>query len=414
MEVRVDTEGSFKTLEKLITDVVSEGCEGIMVFHAEGGIDRTSQYKKHCDKLLERFYHYNVGVFGGIFPGIFDNSKLMPTGTIVAGIKSKVHLITLENLDKEVLKKDLEFALQAIKHELEEKEYKTIFVFGDGYGEKNLNLINALNLLVKQYPLNVIGGLSGRSKIRASNYTIFTPKKIIQNGAVLAFTKLESGIGARHGWKPLIESTLEVTRINGCFIEEINGIPALDFYMSMITALDTEIYKRKDELLGNADLFFDHIAIKYPLGIIHNENGVERIIDRTAISVGGDKSLQFSAEIPVGTKICILNLEGKTLKEQCVNLKNAAKEAYDDSEKNFPENIKEKRIIIMDCFGRKRIIENLGENFEMIELEEIASNQKEKEHSPIGPLTFGEISSLDGNYVELHNKTAVVGTIEDN
>ena len=40
-------------------------------------------------------------------------------------------------------------------------------------------------------------------------------------------------------------------------------------------------------------------------------------------------------------------------------------------------------------------------------------DQKHNVHSPIGPLTFGEISSMPGNYVELHNKTAVVGLIED-
>ncbi|MCP4719035.1 MAG: hypothetical protein GY860_06215, partial [Desulfobacteraceae bacterium] len=50
---------------------------------------------------------------------------------------------------------------------------------------------------------------------------------------------------------------------------------------------------------------------------------------------------------------------------------------------------------------------------ENIEFEVIAADQQKKNHSPMGPLTFGEISSMEGGFVELHNKTAVVCTIED-
>jgi hypothetical protein len=68
----------------------------------------------------------------------------------------------------------------------------------------------------------------------------------------------------------------------------------------------------------------------------------------------------------------------------------------------------------MDCFGRKTAVEFMGKNYNDIEFKYITKDQKDTSHSPLGPLTFGEISSMPGNYVELHNKTAVVGLIEDN
>lgn len=154
------------------------------------------------------------------------------------GIKSKVHIISLESHDEKSIYKHLDQELSPIINQPEKDKYKTLFVFGDGFGENNLTLINGLNYLVKKYPIKVIGGLAGRDKIKASHYCIFTPQKIIQNGTVLIFTQLESGIGVQHGWEPLMESALEITKTNGCFVEEINTVPALDFYMHIITSVD--------------------------------------------------------------------------------------------------------------------------------------------------------------------------------
>ncbi len=413
MKILVDANGEFSDLEEKITEMVSNGYKNIMVFHAEGGIDSDSNYKERSDNVLVSQHENNVQIFGGIFPGIFDNGILMTKGSILAGIKSEVHVITLENLNDPNIHNTVEQELEPIKKELESNEFKTLFVFGDGFGENNLRLINVLNRLVKKHPVNVIGGLTGRDKVKASLYSIFTPTKIIQNGAVLAFTKLKSGIGVKHGWEPLMDSALEVTKTNGCFIEEINGTSAFDFYMHVITSFDEKLDSIQDELIKDADKFFNIVAVKYPLGLIREKQGGKNYIDRTAVSVGGDKSLQFSSEIPVGTKACILHLKGNSPDEQCNNLTAAIRTAFKESKNNFPDHIKNRRVIIMDCFGRKKTVEYMGKEYSDIEFTEIALDQKDKSHSPIGPLTFGEISSMEGNYVELHNKTAVVGIIED-
>jgi hypothetical protein len=413
MKIKVDTQGNFETLEKNINSLVSDGFKHILVFHGQGGMDRWSSLKPDCDRLLNKAAQNNINIFGGIFPGIFDNGTLMEQGSILAGIQSEVHFVTLEDLREPHILDTLKKGIAPIEEALAQKEFQTLFVFGDGFGELNLNLINSLNWLVKKYPINVLGGLTGRDDIKASHYTILTPEKIIQNGAVLAFAKLNSGIGVEHGWKPLPNSGCEITEINGCFIEEINKIPALDFYMDFITKQDPAIANQQEVLLKNPTLFFEEVAIKYPLGIIREQGGQQQIIDRTAVSVGADKSLQFSAEIPVGTKVCILHLEGNAPAQQCDTMGKAAQSAYIESLKTFPSHIVDRRVIIMDCFGRKKMVDKLGQNYEDVEFKIITADQKGNNHSPIGPLTFGEISSMKGGYVELHNKTAVVCTIED-
>lgn len=413
MKIKVDTQGNFETLEKNINSLVSDGFKHILVFHGQGGMDRWSSLKPDCDRLLNKAVQNNINIFGGIFPGIFDNGKLMEQGSILAGIQSEVHFVTLEDLREPHILETLKKGIAPIEEALAQKEFQTLFVFGDGFGELNLNLINSLNWLIKKYPINVLGGLTGRDDIKASHYTIFTPEKIIQNGAVLAFAKLNSGIGVEHGWNPLPNSSCEITEINGCFIEKINMMPALDFYMDFITKQDPAIANQQEALLKNPTLFFEEVAIKYPLGIIREQGGQQQIIDRTAVSVGADKSLQFSAEIPVGTKVCILHLAGNAPEQQCDKMGKAAQSAYIESLKTFPGHIVDRRVIIMDCFGRKKMVDKLGQNYEDIEFKIITADQKDNSHSPIGPLTFGEISSMKGGYVELHNKTAVVCTIED-
>ena len=414
MKILIEGTGHLSTFRKQIADLISSGYQNIMVFHAEGGIDSEPKYKQACDKALVDASKNGAKMFGGIFPGIFDNGILMQKGSILIGIESPVHVITLENLNNSNLYNEIHQKFTPVSADsLIKGEYKTLFVFGDGFGENNHHLISGLNRLVKKYPMNVIGGLTGRNNIKASHYTIFTPDKIIQNGAVLAFTKLESGIGVQHGWEPLMDSELEITQINDCFVEEINGRPALDYYMHIITGKNKEINLKQEKLLKDPDAFFSQVAIKYPLGIIHKEKGTT-YIDRSPLGIGADRSLQFSTQIPAGTKTTILHLKGNSLKTQCSTLTHAVKKAYTESQSRFPETIRKKRVIIMDCFGRKTLVDLMGKNYSDIEFKDIAEDQKNIIHSPIGPLTFGEISSMPGNYVELHNKTAVVGLIEDN
>lgn len=135
---------------------------------------------------------------------------------------------------------------------------------------------------------------------------------------MLAFTGLESGIGVRHGWTPLPDSECEITQVNGCFVEAINHKPALDYHMDFITERDPAISRKKKILLENPTMFFEEVAIEYPLGIIRNPHGKKHLIDRTAVSVGADRSLQFSSEIPPGTRARILHIGGKTLQDRCL------------------------------------------------------------------------------------------------
>jgi len=412
MKILVNPDCTFTELGTSISQLAADGYKNIMLLQAEGSLDSMGRYKLAIDMALSAAFRNGVQLFGGIFPGIFDTDTIMDKGSILAGIKSDVHILILENITAENILPQIEKGLAPIQDKLLRKHFKTLFVFGDGFGENNLHLINGLNHIVQKHPLHVMGGMTGRSMIQTSHYTVLTPQNIIQNGAVLVFTQLTSSVGVQHGWEPIEGTKFEITQTNGCFVERLNGLPAFDRYMKFITSFD----KRGNALLDqikNANDFFN-LAIRYPLGLIRKHNGETIYIDRTPLSFGADKSLQFSAEIPVGTRACILHLKGESDEEQCKTLSRAAKQAYLEGEKSFPTGIKNKRVIMMDCFGRKLAVESMGLPYSLVELEEIAQEQGQTPHSPIGALTFGEISSMGHNTVELHNKTAVIGLVEDN
>jgi hypothetical protein len=77
MKILIDEIGHFSNFEKQIEYLISVGYRNIMAFHAEGGIDSEPKYKQTCDKALVSANKNNVNIFGGIFPGIFDNGTLM-------------------------------------------------------------------------------------------------------------------------------------------------------------------------------------------------------------------------------------------------------------------------------------------------------------------------------------------------
>lgn len=84
-----------------------------------------------------------------------------------------------------------------------------------------------------------------------------------------------------------------------------------------------------------------------------------------------------------------------------------------ESLENFNSPVSDSRVIVMDCFGRRKVVQKMGQNYEEIEFGMIAADQKGMAHTPMGALPLGEISSMEGPYVELHNKTIVVATMED-
>jgi hypothetical protein len=228
MKIVVDPICCFAEMGNTISKMSAEGYKNIMLLQADGGMDSGIHYKQRIDKALSVAFQNGVQLFGGVFPEIFDRDSIMDQGCFLAGIHSDVHIIILENLSTDDIVPQIEKGLAPIAAELERSHFKTLFVFGDGFGGNNLHLINGIKQIVRKYPLRVIGGMTGRKMIKVSSPTVFTPQGIIQNGAVLVFTKVVSSLGVRHGWEPFEGSKIEITQTNGCFVERLNGMLAFD------------------------------------------------------------------------------------------------------------------------------------------------------------------------------------------
>jgi len=148
MKVIVDTQASFESFEKNINALASQGFKHIMVFHGERGIFNTaSSLQQDCNKLLGQAFNDQIQIFGGIFPGLVDDGKVLQKGIILVGIYSDVHIVTLANLSRETTLDTLKQGILDIESTLAGNGFQTLFVFADGFGESNLNLINALNWL---------------------------------------------------------------------------------------------------------------------------------------------------------------------------------------------------------------------------------------------------------------------------
>lgn len=412
MEIIVDQSGCCTELGNSISQLAAQGYKSIMLLQAEDVIHTIPRYKAMLDKALSVASKNNVQIFGGIFPTVFALKTFLDKGTILAGIDSEVHIVTLESITADNILPQIEKGIRPIEKQLQVGAFDTLFVFGDGFGEINLDLMNGLNHIVQKYPLNIIGGMTGRSKLKVSHYSIFSPEKVIQNGAVLAFSRLSSSVGVRHGWEPLKGTELEITQTNGCFVDRIDNVRAFDRYVQLVSSVDEDAAETLANEYTNPDIFFS-IAVRYPLGLILEQHGEYSYIDRTPLGVGADRSLQFSVEIPEGTKACVMHLQGDTDAERCKTLGRSALEAYVEAKNNLSSEVNSSRVIMMDCFGRKMTVEQMMEDYSKIELEHIVRDQDGTPHSPIGALCFGEISSMGKNRVELHNKTAVVGFVED-
>jgi len=240
MKIIVDQNGCCTELGASISQLAAQGCKSIMLLQAENVIDSVSRYKAMLDKALSVALKNDIQIFGGVFPTVFAMETFLDKGSILAGFESDVHIVTLEKVTPDNILPQIEKGIAPIEKQLQQGEFNTLFVFGDGFGEINLELMNGLNHIVEKYPMNVVGGMTGRDKLKVSHFTIFSPDRVIQNGAVLAFTRLSSSVGVRHGWEPLKGTELEVTKTNGCFVERINNMRAFDRYVQIVSTYNEE------------------------------------------------------------------------------------------------------------------------------------------------------------------------------
>ena len=382
MIIQVDKTGTIENFEFLL-DKMSRNhkTEGLLIL----GCDENGFTPDAIDGLLKKV---TVPLIGGIFPGIIHDSEHLTRGTIIAGLSTApvVHLIP--NISDTALDFDevVETLMSETGNDINRlaKNARTMFVFVDGYSQRISSLIEVLYNIFG-LSINYIGGGAGSinpSALDMSNTPcLFTNNGLKKDSALLALSDIESGIGAGHGWHKL-SGPYKVTETNGNVIKSLDWRPAFEVYK--------EIIEKHSGVTITDENFFD-VAKSFPFGI--NRMGSE-IIVRDPFTVDGE-FLIVATEIPQESFVDILTGNPDSIV-------NAAKESYGMALETF-QGGQERTILLIDCISRALF---LGNDFAR-EIEAVR-----QENAPlIGCLSLGEIANGGESYMELYNKTCIVGIL---
>lgn len=216
---------------------------------------------------------------------------------------------------------------------------------------------------------------------------LFTSGGFVQDAAIVAFIKLESNLGVRHGWERIM-GPIVATKTRKNIIMELNWKNAFQVYRETVEGDSGKKLTTKN---------FFNIAKGYPFGI-HKE-GMEDIV-RDPIAVTEKDELICVGEVPENSALSIL--KGKK-----TSLIHAASQAADDCLHIGAGTIRQS--FIVDCISRVIYLEkDFAKELETVNHK---IHSVDDRHTPSGILTLGEISSYGEGFLEFFNKTIVVGIL---
>ncbi len=329
-----------------------------------------------CEDLNALLQSLNKPVFGGFFPQILWNQQQHEKGCVLLGLSCEVELTILD--EQQLASARLEAALPDFSG-MDGGGKATLFTFVDGLSTHIGKLMGAL---FNQYglELNYIGGGCGNSSFSPMSCVI-TPHGVLQGAAVLVMARCHSGIGVAHGWQA-ISGAYKVTQSDGNRILSLDWRPAFEVYQHIVEGHSGTCFTEQN---------YAGLAKAYPFGIAML--GAEMVIRDPVQRV--DNALVCVGDVRQGAYVHVMH--GETTK-----LIEAARQARDRAFISFGSH-KPETMIFVNCVSRSLFLgadssrELIAVQYEGIPL--------------VGALTVGEIANSGDDYLELYNKTSVVGLI---
>lgn len=377
MILKVDTTGCVGTLRNILDEMAdNDSIQSVMVLACASN----AFTPQHLDPLLQQF---SKPLFGGVFPGLIHGANQLESGTIVVGFTSKAKVLVVEGLSDSGGDYDA-----AIDQGFPDANGETtMFVFTDAYAKRTTALIDSL-FTIFGLEINYIGGCSGSLEPLATDMScqpcIISNKGMLKDSAILALTEVMSGVGVSHGWEK-VAGPYKVTRTKGNRIAELDWHPAFDVYR--------EVVEKHSSLRFDEHPFFS-IAKAYPLGISRLE--AEKIV-RDPFSVDGT-DIVFGVDIPQESFVDILTGDKESLQRAVLEAKKAAADAFGGTQGA-------QLSFVMDCISRVMFLEDDFSD----ELQALADG----ENLLVGALSMGEIANTRNDFLELYNKTCVVGMLAE-
>ncbi|MBT3328038.1 MAG: histidine kinase [Gemmatimonadales bacterium] len=369
MEIQIDTSGTVSGFRDILAETVASGARFAIVLACE----KNAFDKEAIDPLLKGC---EIPIFGGIFPSVFHGTSHMDIGTIVVAGTAPMETRILRGISEQ--DRDLETEVERFVED--GQDHRTVFVLVDGFSPGIGALVDALFTFLGMEH-NMIGGGVGSLQAMASSPCLITNEGLLQDSAVVAFTKLKSHVGVCHGFET-VYGPFRVTKAAGNTVLGLDYEPAADVYGRIVSEHHGAPIP--------ADGFFD-VAKAYPFGIARL--GGERVV-RDPILVTEEGGVVCVGEIPEGSVVHILHGSPESLLD-------AAAEAKRDSLKGVRDRPGVN--VLIDCVSRVLF---LGDRF----AEELAKAQDER--PLVGAATVGEIAGTRSGHLEFYNKTCVISRVE--
>lgn len=371
MKIYFDPAGTIAGMRKLIQAASAGGAGGIVLFTCEdNGL-------KACDlELLAR--STQKPLMGGVFPAVIHGGKAHRKGTVALGFPGRFELAAVA---------DIGAAGAAIDGRLEKLAdafpgARTMLVLLNGASGHSTSFVRRL-FDIFGLAINYVGGGTGFTDGRKAP-GLFHNGGLIEDGAIVALSAVNSGVGVAHGWTPASEP-LQATEVQGNRLKTINFEPAFKVY--------AEVVKEQTGVLLGPDNF-NVIAEAHPFGIARIN---QEMIVREPLSVDPDGSIVCAGGIPQDSYISVMRGGNDSLIA-------AAAMAAGMARSGLPQG-GPRAYLLMDCISRLRF---MGPAF----AEELARMAPEGSPSA-GACTYGEIANSRREFLEFYTRTAVTAVLED-
>lgn len=357
--------------QPFLEELSKDDAKGILLFVGE---ETPFDYNR-LQPLLKTM---DICVWGGIFAEVIYDGSPYKQGVVGCAFKSPVSIEVIKDLGK--FKGDLsdDFILP---------DTRTFLIFNDGWAVNTSLLIETL--YEKNFKeMAFIGGRAG-SLVNSDQPCLFTGDDFFAGGAIIAAVEDFMSVGVDHGWQPISEPAI-ASNVDKTILRSINWEPAFEYYKRIV--------EQDAGVKLTASSFLD-VAKSYPLGIVKYDT---EIIMRVPVSVGEENSIILSGEMPENSVLVVTKGYPDKLIAAAGTVTEQAKMAFESKMKIAPG-----KALIIDCLTRALFLEDRFDE----ELKIIA----DKAGSDVflfGVLSLGEIASTGDKYIELCNKTIVIGMEE--
>jgi len=353
---------SLQELQNYVDNLSIQQNEKLMIMVAENSTEELNEMRDYLNSK-------NVPFFGGIFPGLLNGNSHESSGFIVQKLESVYSSLVLPYL-------------MPLRISPESLMNCTAIVFVDGLSSKIRDLTNTVfNKLGKN--VRYIGGGAGFHNLEHKP-CIFDNKGLYQDALYICVVRSRIELAVKHGWNKL-EGPFRVDKSEGNILSMLDDENAYDLYRYVIENVEGLRLFKEDFFLFAKD---------HPFGILQEDTTV---IVRDPISVNEENDIVLVADIPVGSEVYILKGDKDTLLSSSLQI---AQECASKAPEKY-------RPLLFDCISRAMFLE---EQFE----EELQNIQAKMKYPVEGVLSFGEIASKRNGELVIHNKSTILGILEEN